>query len=107
MRKVYLSSLKAAGQVATFTSGVEFVDTPPRNDLVNQGWCLANPPKYYIVYLKDGGESVQVKLKPGSYCWKAFDGQSWAKKGKFDWTGGQQTFRKAGKEDWGLYIEAI
>ena len=26
MRKVYLSSLEAAGQVATFTSGVEFVE---------------------------------------------------------------------------------
>ena len=39
--------------VATFTSGVEFVDTTRRNDLVSRGWCLAKPPKYYIVYLKD------------------------------------------------------
>jgi len=107
MRQVYLMSLKAAGQVATFTSGVEFVDTTRRNDLVSQGWCLAKPPKHYIVYLKEGGESVQVKLKPGSYRWKAFNGQSWTKKKKFDWTGGRRTFRKAGKEDWGLYIEAI
>ncbi len=61
----------------------------------------------YIVYLKEGGESVQVKLKPGSYRWKAFDGQSWTKEEEIDWTGGQRTFRKAGKEDWGLYIEAI
>jgi len=107
MRKMYLSSLKAAGQVITFTSGVEFVDTTRRNDLVSRGWCLAKPPKHYIVYLKEGDESVQVKLKPGSYRWKAFDGQSWTKKEKFDWTGGQRTFKKAGKEDWGLYIEAI
>ena len=107
MRKMYLSSLKAAGQVITFTSGVEFVDTTRRNDLVSRGWCLAKPPKHYIVYLKEGDESVQVKLKPGSYRWKAFDGQSWTKKEKFDWTGGQRTFKKVGKEDWGLYIEAI
>ena len=107
MRNIYLSSLKAAGQAATFTSGVEFVDTTRRNDLVSRGWCLAKPGKHYIVYLKKGGESVQVKLKPGSYRWKAFDGQSWTKEEKFDWTGGRHTFKKAGREDWGIYIEAI
>jgi hypothetical protein len=104
MRQVYLISLKAAGQVATFTSNVEFVDTTRRNDLVSRGWCLAKPPKHYIVYLKEGGESVQVKLEPGSYRCKAFDGQSWTKEEKFDWTSGRRTFKKAGNEDWGLYI---
>lgn len=104
MRKVYLSSLKAAGQVATFTSGVEFVDTTRRNDLVRRGWCLAKPPKHYIVYLKDGGESVDVKLEQGCYRCKAFDGQLWSREDKFEWSGGWRTFSKAGNEDWGLYI---
>jgi hypothetical protein len=107
MRQVYLKSLEAAGNVATFTSNVEFVDTTRRNDLVNRGWCLANPGKRYIVYLKKGGESVDVKLEQGSYRWKVFDGQSWTKEEQFDWTGGRRTFKKKGKEDWGLYIEAI
>ena len=104
MRKVYLSSLEAAGQVATFTSGVEFVDTSRRNDLVSRGWCLANPGKHYIVYLKKGGESVDVKLEQGSYRYKAFDGQLWSREDKFEWSGGWRTFSKAGNEDWGLYI---
>jgi hypothetical protein len=49
MRQVYLRSLEAAGNVATFTSNVEFVDTTRRNDLVSQGWCLANPGKHLPV----------------------------------------------------------
>ena len=107
MRKVYLSSLEAAGQVATFTSGVQFVDTLRRNDLVSRGWCLANPGKRYIVYLKKGGESVDVKLKPGSYLYKTFNGRSWNKEDGFKWTGGWRTFKKAANEDWGLYIESM
>ncbi|NQT51950.1 hypothetical protein HQ576_07865 [bacterium] len=104
MRKVYLASLEAARDVAAFTSGIEFVDTSRHNDLVSGGWCLANPETRYIVYLKDGGESVDLELAPGSYLWKAFDGQRWGKEGRFAWPGGRRTFRKAADEDWGLYV---
>lgn len=104
MRKVYLISLEAASQVAAFTSNVEFVDTTRRNDLVSRGWSLANPGNHYIVYLKKGGKSVDVKLEPGSYRCKAFDGQLWSREDKFEWPGGWRTFSKAGNEDWGLYI---
>jgi len=107
MRKVYLASLEAAGHVAAFTSQVEFVGTNRRNDLVSRGWCLANPRKRYIVYLKEGGESVDVKLKPGSYLCKTFNGRSWNKEDGFKWTGGWRTFKKAANEDWGLYIESM
>lgn len=105
MRKVYLASLEAASHVAAFTQGVEFVDTDRRNDLVSRGWCLASPGKHYIVYLKMGGQSVDVRLPAGSYRWKAFNGRSWNPEAKFDWIGGRRTFKKAGGEDWGLYVE--
>jgi len=104
MRKVYPISLEPASHVAEFTSNVEFVDTTRRNDLASRGWCLANPGKHYIVYLKEGGESVDVKLKPDSYRCKAFNGQHWSREDKFKWSGGWRTFSEAGNEDWGIYI---
>jgi hypothetical protein len=38
----------------------------PRQDLVNIGYCLANPGKEYIIYLPEGGE-VNVKVPTESY----------------------------------------
>jgi len=104
MRKVYLTSLEAASHVAAFTSQVEFVDTNRRNDLVSRGWCLANPGKHYVVYLKEGDPSVNVTLEPGYYSYRSFDGQRWSKEDKFRWKGGWRTFEKASNEDWGLYL---
>jgi len=107
MRQAYLESLEAAKYVAAFTSNVEFVDTTRRNDLVSQGWCLANPGKHYIVYLKNGGENVDVKLEQGHYSYRMFDGQCWSEENIFQWKGGWRAFNQAGNEDWGLYVVAI
>lgn len=38
----------------------------PRQDLVDAGYCLAEPGKTYLVYLEDGG-TVSVNVAPGSY----------------------------------------
>jgi hypothetical protein len=104
MRKVYLISLEAASQVAIFTSNIEFVDTLRRSDLVSRGWCMANPGKHYVVYLKEGCPSVDVTLEPGYYSYRSFDGQRWSKEDEFRWKGGWRTFEKASNEDWGIYI---
>ena len=38
----------------------------PRQELVDAGYCLAEPGKTYLVYLENGGK-VNVDVAPGSY----------------------------------------
>lgn len=43
-----------------------FYRLAPRQDLVSQGFCLAEDGREYLVYLETGG-TVQVQVKPGTY----------------------------------------
>jgi hypothetical protein len=49
-----------------FFETIQFYRLSPRQDLVTNGFCLAEEGREYLVYLDSGG-SVSVKLKPGRY----------------------------------------
>ncbi len=44
-----------------FFRDLPLTEMAPRDDLVNQGWCLAQPGEQYTIYLKNGG-SVALNL---------------------------------------------
>ncbi|GLR16080.1 hypothetical protein GCM10007940_06950 [Portibacter lacus] len=41
----------------TFFNSIEFWEMQPNNDLVSDGWCMANPGEQYLIYLKNGGQT--------------------------------------------------
>jgi arylsulfatase A len=49
-----------------FMETVPFYQMVPRQDLVDNGYCLADEGQEYLVYLPTGG-NVSVAIKPGSY----------------------------------------
>jgi Domain of unknown function (DUF5060)/Protein of unknown function (DUF4038) len=52
-----------------FFETIPFYRLSPRQDLVTQGFCLAEEGREYLVYLDSGG-AVSVKIKPGRYTVK-------------------------------------
>lgn len=54
-------------KVWDFFETLPFYRLSPRQDLVTNGFCLAEEGREYLVYLPSGGP-VNVKLKPGSYA---------------------------------------
>jgi hypothetical protein len=54
-------------KVWDFFETIQFYRLSPRQDLVTNGFCLAEEGREYLVYLDSGG-SVSVKLKPGRYA---------------------------------------
>jgi hypothetical protein len=54
-------------QVWDFFATLPFYRWSPRQDLVSNGFCLAEEGREYLVYLEAGG-SVDVQVKPGRYA---------------------------------------
>jgi hypothetical protein len=54
-------------KVWDFFETIQFYRLSPRQDLVSNGFCLAEEGREYLVYLEEGG-SVNVQLKPGRYA---------------------------------------
>ena len=53
-------------QVWDFFSGIEFYRMTPRQDLVNNGYCLAEEGKQYLIYLEEKG-NINVQLPENAY----------------------------------------
>ncbi len=53
-------------RVWDFFETVPFQTMKPRQDIVDQGYCLADPGREYLVYLESGG-TVSVKVENGPY----------------------------------------
>jgi hypothetical protein len=50
-----------------FFESVPFYKMTPRQDLVDNGFCLAEPGRHYLVYLPSGG-TVNISLRRGPYA---------------------------------------
>jgi len=53
-------------RMAKFFTSLPWWETDPHDDLVSNGYCLADPGALYVVYLEKGGD-VTLKLGPGRY----------------------------------------
>jgi Protein of unknown function (DUF4038)/Domain of unknown function (DUF5060)/Putative collagen-binding domain of a collagenase len=63
------------GHIAEFFTGFEWWKTNPHDELVNNGYCLADLGKTYAIYLPHGGK-VTVQLEPGTYRAEWFNANS-------------------------------
>jgi len=75
----------------------------PRPDLVNTGYCLADPGYGYLVYL-DQPETVQVRIRPGSYRVEWINARRPAKLYPIDETSTGRALRPPGDGDWILKL---
>ncbi|MEM9585822.1 MAG: fibronectin type III domain-containing protein, partial [Planctomycetota bacterium] len=53
-------------RVWDFFASIRYYEMSPRPDLVDEGFCLANPGKSYLVYLPEGG-TVNLQMGLGNY----------------------------------------
>ncbi len=64
----------AIKKVWDFFEGIPFWQMKPHQDLVDTGYCLAEPGQHYLVYLEHPG-AVNVAIKPGHYRVKWINAQ--------------------------------
>ena len=62
-------------RVWDFMESVPYYRMRPRQDLVDKGYCLAEPGQRYLVYLPEGGP-VNVKVEGGAYRMVWINGRS-------------------------------
>ncbi len=67
-----MTMLEGYAHMARFFTTLPWWQTNPHDELVNRGYCLADPGRLYVVYLPDGGD-VTLKLNPGRYEAKWFN----------------------------------
>ena len=67
-----MTMLQGYARMARFFTSLPWWQTDPHDELVNRGYCLADPGSLYVVYLPEGG-SVTLKLGPGRYLAKWFN----------------------------------
>ncbi len=80
-------------KVWDFFESIPYYTMKPHQDLVDNGFCLANPGKTYLVYLESGG-TVNVQIEEGQY--------------EVVWINAQNTFdqRKAGMTQNGKNLQS-
>ncbi len=79
----------------------------PAQDLVNNGYCLAEPGRRYLVYLESRG-NVNISIVPGEYSVKWINAQDTGKRieGKSTITGQNLQSPSTG-DDWLVHLERI
>ncbi len=76
----------------------------PANKLVDNGYCLAEPERRYLVYMESGG-TVNVEVAPGEYAveWiDAYDTQN--RRQASNTTDGRGLRSPSGGDDWLVYL---
>jgi len=90
-------------RVWDFFESIPFYELTPDQNLVDNGYCLAKPGKYYLVYLPEGGE-VKVELSNNDFEASWISGINTSKKqniGKFN---GSTAFEAPDNNDWLLLL---
>src|SRR4051812_121320 len=81
-----------------------FYQMSPRQDLVNNGWCLADPGREYLVYLQSRG-SVNVVVTNGPYQVEWFNAQNTQdKRTATATTNGLNLVSPTDGDDWMLHL---
>jgi hypothetical protein len=90
-----------------FFETIPFWKMSPRQDLVDNGFCLAEPGSRYLVYLESPG-AVNISILPGKYSIQWIDARN--TQHRIDGnptTSGQKLKSPKTGDDWLLYLERI
>ena len=72
-----MTMLHGYDHMARFFTSLPWWDANPHDELVDRGYCLADPGHFYVVYLP-GGSNVTLRLDTGRYEAKWFNPRSGA-----------------------------
>ncbi|MCP4262358.1 MAG: DUF5060 domain-containing protein [Planctomycetes bacterium] len=88
-----------------FFETVPFWRLSPRQDLVDNGYCLAEPSSRYLVYLEARG-AVNISIIPGEYSVQWIDAQNTRKRMQANTTKtGQNLKSPTTGDDWLVYLQ--
>jgi hypothetical protein len=85
---------------------VPFYRMSPRQDVVNNGFCLAEEGRDYLIYLETGG-AVSVKLKPGRYTVEWINARNTAERRKGGATTTGENLQAPDSNDWLLRLTKL
>ena len=99
---------RAMGHTRRLAERMNLAAMTPRGDLASSGYCLADPPNEYLVYLPEGGD-VTVDLSPAGRM-----STEWINPRTGDASAGEPTsgrsrvsFTAPGPGDWALYLQRM
>jgi hypothetical protein len=88
-----------------FFETIPFWSMSPAQDMVDNGFCLAEPGRRYLVYLESPG-AVNISIVPGKYSVRWIDARNTNKSIQSDpTTSGQNLKSPLIGDDWLLYLE--
>lgn len=94
---------KVIHHVWNFFESIPFYQLKPHQDLVNNGFCLAQPDEIYLVYLPEGGK-VKVDLSNTAFDAQWINAKNTDKKLKIAKVVESHLFKAPDQEDWFLYL---
>ncbi|MBK9139095.1 MAG: DUF5060 domain-containing protein [Verrucomicrobia bacterium] len=86
-------------------AGLPWPQTKPRPDLVNAGFCLADPGRVYLVYLEEAAP-VKVHTRAGEYQADWFDARAGARSVHHEPRANPAELKPPGAGDWILMLTA-
>ncbi|HUV62263.1 MAG TPA: DUF5060 domain-containing protein [Sedimentisphaerales bacterium] len=93
-------------KVWDFFETVPFYQMRPSQEVVDNGFCLSQEGRYYLVYLPDGG-NVNISLKAGRYKVTWINAQDTSDRRSAGMTDGGRNFSAPrGGDDWLLFLTA-
>jgi hypothetical protein len=93
-------------KVWDYIESVPFYNMSPRQDLVNNGYCLAEPGHRYLVYLTGNG-SVNVSVSGGPYQVEWINAQNTSdRRSSGTTTNGQNLTSPTDGDDWLVYLSS-
>jgi hypothetical protein len=102
-----MTMLQGYAHMARFFTSLPWWQTDPHDELVDRGYCLAEPGNLYVVYLPNGGDAT-VKLSAGRYEVKWFNPRTGAYAASSVAAGPAWTSPAApDKEDWVLLFRRM
>ncbi len=98
---------RSLGYTHRYAEKMDLARTAPRSDLASTRYCLAQPPKEYLVYRPAGtADSFTLKLKAGTYDLEWFDPSKGAiiKRDRLKVADGEKVFKPGVGGDVVLYL---
>ena len=97
---------EAIRQVWDFFESIPFYELKPHQDLIKNGYCLAEPGNYYLVYLPDGGGTV-VNLGNNTFVANWIPGINTDEKQYIGEFSGSSLFEAPDNHDWLLLLMEV
>jgi len=93
-------------RVWNFFESIPFYELKPNQDVIDNGYCLAKPGKYYLVYLPEGGE-VKVELSNNTFVANWISGINTDERHPIGEFSGPTAFEALDNNDWLLLLTKV